>query len=63
MMVLDSAWKYLSVVTHAVQKFVEHVDRLVSVRWEFSVSSIIELAKDIKFYNCLIYSFLLTRFN
>ena len=48
-MLLDSVRKCLSVVTHVVQKFVEHLDRLVSVRWEFSLRGIIELTKDLKF--------------
>ena len=47
-MLLDSARKCLSVVTHVVQKFVEHVYRLVSVRWEFSLRGIIGLTIDIK---------------
>ena len=57
MMLLDSVQKYLSVVTQTVQKFVEHVDRLVSMRWEFSLCDIIELKIDLKFCYCLIHSF------
>ena len=57
MMPLDSVRKYLSVMTQTVQKFVEHVDRLVSMRWEFSLCDIIELTIDLKFWYCLIYSF------
>ena len=47
----------------AVQKFVEHVHRLVSVRWEFSLRGIIELTKDLKCGYCLVYPFLLTILN
>ena len=50
-------------MTHVVQKFVEPVDRLVSVRWEFSLRAVIELTRDLKFCYYLIYSFLLTSFN
>ena len=60
---IDSAWKCLSVVTHVVQNFVEHVYWLVSLRWEFSLRGTIELTIDLKFCYCLIYSFLLTSFN
>ena len=63
MMLLDSFRKYLSVMTHVAQKSVENVDRLVSVRWEFSLRAIIELTIDPKFCYYLIYSFLLTSFN
>ena len=59
-MLLDSFRKYLAVMTHILQKFVEHFDRLVSMRWEFSPRGIIELTKDLKFCYRLIYHFSLT---
>ena len=48
-MLLDSVQKYLSVMTVIVQKFVEHFDQLVYVRWKFSLRGIIEPTKDLKF--------------
>ena len=59
-MLLDSVGKSLAVMTDILQKFVEHFDRLVSVRWEFSPRRMIELTKDLEFCYCLIYSFSLT---
>ena len=49
MMLLVSARKCLSVVTHVVQKYVKHVDQLMSVRCEFSLCGITELTEDLKF--------------
>ena len=50
MMLLVSARKCLSVVTHVVQKYVKHVDQLVSVRWEFSLCGITEPTEDLKIW-------------
>ena len=46
MMLLDSVLKGPSVVTHIVQKFVKHVNRIVSVQWEFSPRGSIEITID-----------------
>ena len=54
-MLLDSVRKCLAVMTYVIEKFVEHFDRLVPVRWEFSLRGIIELTKDLKCGYSLIY--------
>ena len=58
MMLLVSARKCLSVVTHVVQKYVKRVDQLVSVRWDFSLGGITELTEDLKFCYYLTYFFI-----
>ena len=61
-MLLDSIQKCLAMMTHVVQKFVEHFDPLVSVWWELSLRGIIELTKDLTFCNCLIHYFFINKF-
>ena len=57
MILLDFVKKSLSVVAPVLQKFFANFDRLVSVRWEFSLRGIIELTIDLQFCYYLIYSF------